>query len=73
MFSIPVLLLSVLFGGIGLGVFMYGKKQARMLLVLVGLTLMIYPYFVSNWGLSLAIGTLLTVGAAVIGRLRIDL
>ena len=73
MFSLPVLLLSFLFGGIGLGIFIYGKRQARMLLVIVGLALMIYPYFVSNWGLSLAIGTLLTLGAAAIGRFRIDL
>ena len=73
MFSLPVVLLSFLFGGIGLGIFIYGKRQARMLLVIVGLVLMIYPYFVSNWGLSLAIGTLLTLGAAAIGRLRIDL
>ena len=73
MFSIPVLLLSFLFGGIGLGVFIYGKRQARMLLLVVGLALMIYPYFVSSWGLSLVIGTVLTVGAVAIGRLRIDL
>jgi len=72
-FSLLGFLLSLIFGGIGLGVFVYGKRHARMLLVVVGLALMVYPYFVSNWALSLAIGTLLTVAAAAIGHLRIDL
>ena len=65
------LMLSFLFGGIGMVVFVYGKRQARFLLMLDGLALMIYPYFVSNWILSLVIGTLLTVGAVAIGRLGI--
>ena len=72
-FSVPTLLVSLVFGSIGLGVFIYGKRQARMLLAATGLALMIYPYFVSGWRLSLAIGVLLTAGAAAIGRLHIDL
>jgi hypothetical protein len=71
-FSIPGFLFSLIFGGIGFGVFVYGKRQARMFLVVVGLALMVYPYFVSNSALSLAIGTLPTVAAAAIARLRID-
>ena len=61
------LVVSFLFGAIGMVVFVYGKRQARFLLMLDGLALMIYPYFVSNWILSLAIGTLLTAGALAIG------
>ncbi len=72
-FSLPGLFFSVVFGGIGLGVFVYGKRQGRLLLIVVGLALMIYPYFVSSWGLSLAIGALLTAGVAAIGWLRIEL
>ena len=61
------LILSFLFGALGMVAFVYGKRQARFLLMLDGLALMIYPYFVSNWILSLAIGTLLTAGALAIG------
>ena len=73
MFSLLGFLLSLIFGGVGLRGFGHGQAHARMLLVVVGLALMVYPYFVSNWALSLAIGTLLTVAAAAIGHLRIDL
>jgi hypothetical protein len=72
-FALPALLISLLFGSIGLGIFLYARRQVRMLLLAVGLALMIYPYFVSSWRLSLAIGTLLTAGAAAICWLRLDL
>jgi len=72
-FSLPALFVSVVFGTIGLGVFIYGKRQARMLLVVAGLALMVYPYFVASWQLSLAIGALLTAGVLAIGWLHIDL
>lgn len=42
------LLWGLLFGSIGLGYFLYGKKQARLVPLLCGLALMIYPYFVAN-------------------------
>ncbi|HEY2409419.1 MAG TPA: hypothetical protein VGI10_25610 [Polyangiaceae bacterium] len=41
---------------VGFGFFLYGKKQARAPQLAVGLLLMIYPYFVSNVLLMLAIG-----------------
>lgn len=72
-FSLPALLVSFVFGAIGLGVFTYGKRQARMLLVVGGLALMIYPVFVPGWRLALVIGALLTAGVAAAGWLRIDL
>src|SRR3546814_5579929 len=37
------LLWGLLFGSIGLGYFLYGKKQARLVPLLCGLALMIYP------------------------------
>lgn len=42
------LLFAMLFGSIGLGYFIYGKKQQRFAALLAGLALIIYPYFVSN-------------------------
>jgi len=39
---------SVLFGSVGLGFFIYGKRQSAISPMVCGLALMIYPYFVSN-------------------------
>ncbi len=48
-----------LFGAIGLSYFIYGKKQQAMLPMLCGFSLMIYPYFVSNVMVLIAIGVTL--------------
>jgi hypothetical protein len=42
------LLLSLLFGTIGMGMFMYGKKMVRFVPLGAGLGLMVVPYFISN-------------------------
>lgn len=55
------LLLGVLFSSIGLGFFIYGRKQQQPVPLLCGLALMIYPYFVSTALPLAAIGTVLTV------------
>ncbi|HEY5264792.1 MAG TPA: hypothetical protein VIJ37_07340 [Steroidobacteraceae bacterium] len=49
----------MLFGSIGLGFFLYGKKQRAVVPLLCGLALMLFPYFVSNVMLLVAIGALL--------------
>jgi hypothetical protein len=54
------LFLSVIFGSIGVGFFLFGKKQGRPLLLVLGLLLMGYPYFVNNTALMVAIGVVLT-------------
>jgi hypothetical protein len=54
-----LLLWSLLFSSIGLGFFVYGKKQKAIVPLLSGLGLMIYPYFVSNTILLVAIGVAL--------------
>ena len=56
-----LLLWGLLFSSIGLGFFVYGKKQKAVVPLLSGLGLMIYPYFVSNTLLLVAIGAALTV------------
>lgn len=54
------LLWGLLFGSIGLGYFIYGKKQRVVVPLVCGVALMVYPYFVSNpYGL-VAIGIALT-------------
>jgi hypothetical protein len=52
----------LIFGSIGLGAFIYGKKVLVLRPIVLGLVLMIYPYFVSGAMLLWGIGTLLTVG-----------
>jgi len=55
------LLWGVLFGSIGLGFFVYGRKQRRVVPLVCGLALMIFPYFVSSTILLVTIGIVLTV------------
>jgi len=52
---------GLLFGGIGFVAFVYGKKQTNLKALLIGIILMVYPYFVSNVILLYVIGTVLTV------------
>lgn len=54
-----LLLWNLLFSSIGLGFFLYGKKQKAVILLFSGLGLMIHPYFVSNTLLLAAIGVAL--------------
>ncbi len=53
------LLWGVLFGSIGLGFFIYGKRQGAPVPLACGLLLMVFPYFVSNVWATVLIGSLL--------------
>ena len=55
-----VLLWGLLFSSIGLGFFLYGKKQRAVVPLVCGLVLMIYPYFIPNVVALVAIGAVLT-------------
>lgn len=50
------LLWGLLFGSLGLGFFVYGRKQKAVVPLVCGLVLMVFPYFVSNLVLLVAIG-----------------
>jgi len=52
------LLWGVLFSSIGLGYFIYGRKQGRTLPLLCGVVLMIYPYFMPNAIVLVLIGAI---------------
>jgi len=54
------LLWGLLFGSIGLGFFVYGRKQKAAVPMVCGLALMIFPYFISNTIVLVAIGAMLT-------------
>jgi hypothetical protein len=53
------LLWGLLFSSIGLGFFLYGRKQRAVVPLLCGIALMVYPYFVPNLVLLVAIGVAL--------------
>jgi len=42
------LLLAVLLGSIGLGYFVYGKRQGNAVSLAAGVGLMVIPYFIGN-------------------------
>ena len=47
---------GLIFGSVGLGFFIYGKRQKAIVPAVCGLVLMIYPYFVTNTVLLVSIG-----------------
>lgn len=53
------LLWGLLFSSIGVGFFIYGKKQQRVVPLVCGLLLFIFPYFVANNFLLVGIGAVL--------------
>jgi hypothetical protein len=55
-----VLLWGLLFSSIGLGFFLYGKKQRAVVPLVCGLVLMIYPYFIPNVIALVVIGVALS-------------
>ena len=53
------LFFNMMFGSFGTGYFIYGKRQSKALPLLVGVTLCIFPYMVSNIYVMVAIGVVL--------------
>ena len=62
------LLWGLLFGSIGFGYFLYGKKQRRTLPFSCGLLLMATPYFIANTTLLVAICSALSILPYFMGR-----
>ena len=52
---------GLIFGSIGLGYFVYGKKQRSVVPLVCGLGLMVFPYFVSNTAVLVTVGLLLSM------------
>jgi hypothetical protein len=55
------LFLGFIFSSIGLGYFIYGKKQKILMPMLVGVSLMAYTFFVPNRIAIVVIGVILSV------------
>lgn len=58
--SPAALFASLVFGVIGLTAFLYGKKHALIVPMVLGIGLMLFPYFVSDIWLMSGIGAALT-------------
>jgi len=54
-----IMLWALLFGSIGLGYFIYGRRQSNPLVRYTGITLMVYPYFISDTLVLVAVGVAL--------------
>ena len=54
-----VLIWGMLFGSIGLGFFIYGKKQKKIVPLITGIALFVFPYFISNVYILIIIGAVL--------------
>jgi len=55
------LFLSLIPGGVGFVLFVYGKKQGRWAMVVAGLVFMVYPYFTESIAALIAVGVILGV------------
>jgi hypothetical protein len=50
---------GLLFGSIGLGFFVYGRKQRAIVPLACGIALMVFPYFVSGTAWLVIVGAAL--------------
>ena len=46
--GLSLLIWGMMFGAIGLGFFIYGRKQKAAVPLLTGMVLMVIPFFISN-------------------------
>lgn len=55
-----LLLWGLLFGSIGLGYFIYGRQQEKLVPKYSGIALIVFPYFVPNvyWLVGIGVGLL---------------
>lgn len=53
---------AILFGAIGMGAFVHGRRVAPAPVMVIAVLLMVYPYVVSEAWLVYAIGALLCYG-----------
>ena len=59
-FSISNIIAGILFGCVGMVAFTYGKKMGSLRPLILGLILIVFPYFISNTMWTYAVGILLT-------------
>ncbi|MGH7217749.1 MAG: hypothetical protein ACREIG_10980 [Nitrospiraceae bacterium] len=57
--STAMLLWGLLFGSIGFGFFLYGKKQKAVVPLITGIALCVVPYFIANVYALVIVGVIL--------------
>jgi hypothetical protein len=60
------LMASLIFGMIGMGMFMYGKRAGSFIPLMAGLLLMVVPYFIPNLIAMVVVSTLLVAAPAIV-------
>jgi len=68
-FEPGALFVSLVTSAIGFALFSYGRKTARLPHVVGGVLLMIYPYFVDSFSMTLVIGITITAGVRLAVRM----
>ena len=63
------LLLGALISLVGMALLLYGRKAARGPHIVVGLLLIVYPYFIGNLVIEVVVGVVLITGLALVSRL----
>ena len=56
-----VFIWGVFFGIIGMGYFSFGRKQNRLVFLLAGTSLMLFPYFVEGFVNTVTVGAFLLI------------
>ena len=62
-FTFSSIMAGLIFGTIGLYMLRHGKKEAHVPFIVIGLGLMIYPYFIENEFLLWGVGSVLLLFA----------
>ncbi|WP_442802034.1 MULTISPECIES: hypothetical protein [unclassified Shewanella] len=52
---------GVLFGSIGMGYFVYGKRQTKIVPLCIGIALCVFPYFTTSVTMLLIVGVILAI------------
>ena len=53
--------MTMIWGAIGTGYFIFGKKQSRFTFLICGVGLMVFPFFVSDFMVSMILGLAMTL------------
>jgi predicted membrane protein len=59
--SASIMVWSILFGGIGMGSFVYGRKQKAIISFCIGLLFFVFPYFMPSVIMLIFVGVVLVV------------
>ena len=57
---------NLIISTVGFAYFVYGKKATEFLFLIAGLLLMIYPYFVQSFVITVLVGVILVIAPFVI-------